>query len=67
VSIARLAERAAHRLRGMGLEEQREVLALLGVRVTLLDQNTNSAVRIEGELPGGWSDPVGSRRSGRGR
>jgi hypothetical protein len=29
------------------------VLALLGVRVTVLDQTTTPALRIEGELPGG--------------
>lgn len=53
VAIARLAERAQQRLPGMGLEEQQEVLNLLGVRVTVLDQTTMPAVRIEGELPGG--------------
>jgi hypothetical protein len=53
VAIACLAERAQQRLPGMGLEEQREVLALLDVRVIVLDQNAMPALRIQGELPGG--------------
>ena len=35
------------------MENQREVLQLLQVRVTLLDDSQTPALRIEGELPGG--------------
>ena len=56
VAIARLADRAQLRLPGMDLDGQREVLALLGVRVTVLDQTTTPALRIEGELPGDGGD-----------
>lgn len=52
-AIGRLAERAADRLPGMSPTEQREVLGLLGVRVTVLDDSLSPALRIEGELPGG--------------
>lgn len=47
-AIAQLAKRAATRLPGMGLEQQRQVLELLGVRVTVLDQTTDPRLRIEG-------------------
>ena len=52
-ALVRLAAQAADRLPGMDLERQREVLQLLGVRVTLLDATARPALRIDGELPGG--------------
>ncbi|QNG37417.1 hypothetical protein F1C76_13225 [Geodermatophilaceae bacterium NBWT11] len=59
VTIRRLAVQAAERLPSMGPEQQREVLQLLRVRVTVLDGSATPALAIEGELPGG-DDPLGA-------
>jgi site-specific DNA recombinase len=45
-----LAEMAAERLQNMDLDERRRVLALLDVKVTVLDDSRNPALRIEGTL-----------------
>ena len=41
VELARLAQTASERLPSMSLEQQREVLRLLQVRVTLLDPSAS--------------------------
>jgi site-specific DNA recombinase len=53
VALAALAERAGHRLPFMELHEQREVLRILQVRVTLLDSSDTPRLQIEGVVPGG--------------
>ncbi|OLF07763.1 hypothetical protein BLA60_25885 [Actinophytocola xinjiangensis] len=51
VALARLAEQAATRLPQIRMEDRRDVLRLLGVNVTVLEQSSQPALRITGRLP----------------
>ncbi|MFG1945592.1 recombinase family protein [Nonomuraea sp. NPDC048826] len=50
-ALIELSERAAERLAGMTPEEQAEVVELLDVRVTVLDNTRTPRLRIEGVVP----------------
>lgn len=52
-ALVELAKAAAERLPNMTLDEQREVLRILNVEVTLLDPSNDPRLRIEGVVPGG--------------
>lgn len=49
--LTALAESAQGRLASMTFAEQKEVLALLDVRVTVLDDTARPALRVEGRVP----------------
>lgn len=50
MSVWQLAEMASERLKGMGLDERKRVIALLDIKVTVLDDSREPALRVEGTL-----------------
>lgn len=50
MSIWQLAEMASERLKGMDLEARERVIALLDIKVTVLDDSREPALRVEGTL-----------------
>lgn len=61
-SLTRLAEQARTSLPSFDLDQQAEVLRLLRVQVTLLDDTKYPALRVEGVVPGGGLADLDSLR-----
>ncbi|MEU1733345.1 recombinase family protein [Streptosporangium sp. NPDC020145] len=62
-AVADLTELATSRLVTMAMEQRKEVLALLDVKVTVLDGSESPRIRIEGSLPlasdaAGWGNTL---------